>query len=67
MRPTERARALEDCLFAIKIDLDCDGVGQVTGAYSECLAAISNAQCEAAGGISLPTSCRGIFVANGGF
>ncbi|MET0594186.1 MAG: hypothetical protein ABW133_15905 [Polyangiaceae bacterium] len=67
MKPTDRARGLEDCLFVLKLDLDCGSVGRVTSAYGECLAALSNAKCEAAGGIQMPTSCQGILIAKGGF
>lgn len=63
--PTDRARAREDCLFTLKLDLDCKNVARVSSSYPECLTSISNAQCTANGGISLPASCARVLIAGG--
>src|ERR1044071_2811280 len=56
-QPTHRSRALEDCQFVLKLDWNCKDVREVTTAYSECLTAISRAQCEPSGGIRQPWEC----------
>jgi hypothetical protein len=64
---SDRAKTLEDCLFVLDLDVDCDSVARVTSSYTQCMDDIENAKCRATGGVAAPSTCSGILIAKGGF
>jgi hypothetical protein len=61
---TDHWRTIKDCEFSWQVSFPCDGVVNVHGSVSTCIAAIDSISCDAverAHGITLPTSCK-VFV-----
>jgi hypothetical protein len=62
---SEQADARETCTFAIRLEVDCSKVVQLSANYQQCIDAIRATNCQQytpQKGIPFPDSCRGVLL-----